>query len=142
MITNINYKGHIAPHEMKRINFPHYQKPSPPPHQKIYTLDKGVKLLIFSSGKCRLMGLKEPIGEEKFSHLPFMARGLQIQLSNMMPKKERIFEPELFPALRLTKYKPLCVNVFASGKIVIFGLKKLTNQNLLSKIRDYIRSYL
>ena len=35
------------------------------------------------------------------------------------------FEPELFPALRLNKYDPICVNVFSTGKIVILGLKNI-----------------
>jgi len=34
-----------------------------------------------------------------------------------------MYEPELFPSLRLCKYKPMCVNVFNSGKIIICGLK-------------------
>ena len=44
------------------------------------------------------------------------------------------FEPELFPALRLTKYDPVCVNVFSTGKIVILGLKNLYYQGYVDNI--------
>jgi hypothetical protein len=157
MIKNINYKGRLASHEMEKFKFPQ-DKMTPPPHQEIFNLNDGVKLLVFSTGKCRLMGLKKPIDKEMYSRLPFVVNDLEIQsatvvthvgcdlnlinLSNRLPLRERVFEPEMFPALRLTKYNPMCVNVFASGKIVILGMKELTNQNILSEIRKYIRSYL
>lgn len=34
-----------------------------------------------------------------------------------------LYEPELFPAARLCQYKPLSVNIFQSGAIVICGLR-------------------
>jgi TATA-box binding protein (TBP) (component of TFIID and TFIIIB) len=38
--------------------------------------------------------------------------------------KETFYEPELFCAVRMCKYKPLSVNVFSSGSIVVCGLKE------------------
>ena len=32
-------------------------------------------------------------------------------------------EPELFPAMRFLAYKPVCVNVFRSGKVMLLGVK-------------------
>ena len=152
MIKNINYRGVIPPDEMTKIKFPAVQTP---PYQKIVPLQKG-KLVIFTSGKCRIMGLNQPLtGDEVF---PVSINDLRIQsvtavhdlgfsinlltLARLLPRKDFMFEPELFPALRLKKFNPLCVNVFASGKIVILGLKKLTNQNVLRRIIWFLRVYI
>jgi TATA-box binding protein (TBP) (component of TFIID and TFIIIB) len=35
------------------------------------------------------------------------------------------FEPELFPAVLLKKYKPISVNVFSSGKIIMCGVRDI-----------------
>ena len=35
------------------------------------------------------------------------------------------YNPELFPAVQVLNYKPISVNVFASGKVTICGLKDL-----------------
>ena len=54
-----------------------------------------------------------------------------------------IFEPEIFPALRLTKFNPLCVNIFSSGKCVILGLTSQTNvSGLLREVKQLVRSTL
>jgi TATA-box binding protein (TBP) (component of TFIID and TFIIIB) len=44
------------------------------------------------------------------------------------------FDGEIFPAVRLTHYNPLCVNVFSSGKITILGLKNLNYQLKVDEI--------
>ena len=154
MIRNINYRGTLSSKDLAKISFPW----TSPPHQRIFNVfDGSVKLIVFRSGKCRLMGLKEPL--QSTHELPYVVHNLEIQsatvvmnfrseinilrLSHALPLCERIYEPELFPALRLTKYRPMCVNVFASGKIVILGLKDLSNQERLKEdICNYIRRYL
>ena len=35
------------------------------------------------------------------------------------------YEPELFPAVLIRKYKPLSVNVFSTGKIMICGVRDM-----------------
>lgn len=153
-ITNINYKGYLSPDEMKRIKF-HIEPYTPSPHQVIVPVKSlNAKLLIFPSGKCRLMGLKRVLTEnEVVSDLPVKINSLQIQSASAVIKLDRtinlfllaknlspkrcVYEPELFPALRLTGFNPLCVNVFSTGKIVILGLKDLTNQHRLAE--DIIR---
>jgi TATA-box binding protein (TBP) (component of TFIID and TFIIIB) len=53
-----------------------------------------------------------------------------------------IFEPELFSALRLVKFNPLCVNIFSSGKVVILGLKSLDYQCIIKDVYENIISLL
>lgn len=45
------------------------------------------------------------------------------------------FEPELFPALCLQLWKPLHVNVFTSGKVIILGKNA---SDSFCKIRDWL----
>lgn len=140
MIANINYKGNLRDDDLKNLEIPTCK----PPHQKVIQLEK-CKLLVFPSGKCRLMGLRKPP-----TNLPFEILNLSIQsitvvydigqdinlltLASQLPKGQCMYEPELFPALRMTKYKPICVNVFSSGKIIIMGLKELAYQKFLSDV--------
>ena len=49
-----------------------------------------------------------------------------------------LFEPELFPALRLTSFDPLCINIFASGKCMILGLRHLCFQKYVKQIEHLI----
>lgn len=152
MIVNINYKGHISPSDLAKLKISPNRSP---PQQKVIDFDNG-RLLVFSSGKCRLMGVRYPLESDHV--LPMMINDLQIQsitvvgdlghdinlltLAHRIPCNQRMFEPELFPALRLTKYKPLCVNVFASGKVVVLGLRELAYQEFLSQILDELRKYI
>jgi TATA-box binding protein (TBP) (component of TFIID and TFIIIB) len=147
MITNINYRADLAvPFDIK---FPPNQKT---PFQKVIQIgNNGIKLLVFSSGKCRLMGLKKPL-----KTIPKFLKNVRLQsasaiinlnqsinlirISNSMPRDERIYEPELFPALRLTKFNPLCVNLFGNGKVSVFGLKSLETDELFASIAAYINS--
>ena len=104
------------------------------------------------------MGLREPLrGTERFPleivnlHLQSatvvhsLTRGTinLLHLAYALPRSERLFEPELFPALRLLAFRPLCVNVFASGKVVILGLRELTNQKaVVQRVENYLSKYL
>ena len=56
----------------------------------------------------------------------------------MVQKVSCTYEPELFPALRLTEFNPLCVNVFHMGKIVILGIKTLDYEHVVDTISLYI----
>jgi len=102
------------------------------------------------------MGLKQPFS--KNIQLPLKIYDMEIQsitvtynvgfqinilaLACQMPPRERMYEPELFPALRMNKFNPVCVNVFSSGKIVILGLKDLAYQNILNAIDQELRVYI
>jgi TATA-box binding protein (TBP) (component of TFIID and TFIIIB) len=102
------------------------------------------------------MGMTEELDESK---IPFKINDLQMQsatmvidlgykinlikLSKTLPRHYFMYEPELFPALRLILFNPMCVNVFSTGKVVVLGLKKLTNQNALSQqIRSLLGVYI
>jgi TATA-box binding protein (TBP) (component of TFIID and TFIIIB) len=59
-----------------------------------------------------------------------------IQLNDTLQMKS-VYEGELFPALRLVDFKPLCVNIFHSGKCIITGIRALTiDSSLLGRIFD------
>jgi len=144
MITNVNYKARLV--DASLVKFPAGQQP---PYQLIYPLSNGAKMLVFGSGKCRIMGLKS----EKMPNLPFPIKDLTIQSASAVMYLNRnvnlkqlakvcksTFEPELFPALRLHAYDPLCVNVFSNGKITILGLKQLSNNDLFWDIETCINS--
>jgi len=126
MLSNINYKGRYLVPDMK---FP-IRKP-----QQVVDRTGKYPIIFFRSGKCRVMGCKQPL---KKGDLKYKIKDLQIQsitvtfdigkfinLYDLQSKVECIFEPEIFPALRLQKYNPSCVNVFSSGKVVILGIKSL-----------------
>ena len=126
------------------------------PYQLIIPVQNVGKLLLFLSGKCRLMGLKHPFSKD--IQLPLKIYNMEIQsltvtynvgfkinileLARRMPPREHMYEPELFPALRLTKFNPVCVNVFSSGKIVILGLRELAYQNILNSFDQELREYI
>ena len=101
--------------------------------------------------KCRLMGCKRPI--TSLDDLPVKVLITRIQSVTVTVDLGRqinlnrlggMYEPEIFPAARLVQFNPLCVNVFASGKVVILGLRslhrhekiiqRLTNQIFLANI--------
>ena len=128
MIVNINYKAFTSNKEIKKFDYG-CEKP-----QHYIFKGQGFKILIFRTGKCRIMGCKKPIIEA----LPYGIKieciqsvtlsldiGLKIDLLKLATTmgKDCIYEPEIFPALRYRKYNPLCVNIFATGKIVILGFK-------------------
>ena len=129
MITNINYKGKVSSDIISKLNFPK-GKPS-------QVVDKSGKytIIFFRSGNCRIMGCKKPIEKNELQHDIQNIRmqsmsvvinlGIRINLYRLSKLTKCWFEPELFPALRLNKYDPICVNVFSTGKIVILGIKNL-----------------
>ena len=139
MIVNINYKASTDKSNVKHLEF-RQNKP-----QHFLYIGVGFKIIIFKTGKCRIMGCRKPITET----LPFniiIERLQSVTLScdlgfpiNLMKlsvtmAEECVYEPEIFPTLRYTKYNPLCVNVFSTGKIVILGVKTLDCSELENSI--------
>jgi len=153
MISNINYRGQLADGELQKIKF---EMKLAPPYQKIYNFNSGGKMLIFPSGKCRLMGLQSPL--EDFNVLPFAVKTLEIQSITLvlrLPTQVNLiklakglvrgtfwYEPELFPALRLQNFNPLCVNVFSSGKVILMGVKDFDYGQLVQRVLDTINEAL
>ena len=157
MIKNINYKGQLAPGELEKVRFP---KDRSTPYQVVFDVkftdnNARSKFLVFCSGKCRLMGLQRPL--RTTDRLPYLTDQMTVQsitlvhdlgkdinlleVARKLPPKSFCFEQELFPAMRLTKFNPLCVNVFSSGKVVIMGVKDFSFGNLISDITEFLKYY-
>ena len=141
VITNINYKA-FPISDTERFKFC-----TTTPQQCVIKTGE-YTIIIFRTGSCRIMGCKkEP------TNLPFNIKIERIQsltvtsdygkkinlykLANFL-KEEAFYEPELFPALRFITYNPLCVNVFASGKVVFMGLKTLACIDQLIEMLHYL----
>ena len=153
MIVNTNYRGQLAPGEVEKIQFS--GDALNPPVQKVFkTYSPPIgTMIVFQSGKYRLMGVKEqPLPANIYDLMPFRPANMQLQsmtvvdhlncdinlirVARTLTCKRCIFEPELFPALRLLDYNPICVNVFATGKIVLLGVKDFNDcKRLLSRIK-------
>lgn len=136
MLSNINYRGQILD-SIKHLKFT-YKPAQCVQKYKDYTL------VIFRSGQCRIMGCKKPL-----TTVPYNIDSIQIQSITVtvnLGKKlnlytlaaklnnQCVYEPELFCALRFTKYNPMCVNIFSSGKVVILGLKTLDYNCIVNDI--------
>ena len=146
MIVNLNYRGQLAKDELAKM-CPPLQTKIPPPVQKVIKLSTppGGCMLVFPSGKFRLMGLKQPIAS--YENLPLQPATMTLQsativghygesihlreLATELTSRRCTYEPELFPAARLLDFNPLCVNVFSTGKIVILGVKDLDKRDEL-----------
>lgn len=139
MITNINYRGEVSREVTNKMSFP-IGKPC-----QVVVKSDNYKIIFFKTGKCRIMGCKKPL--EPHDLKQYEIKNIQMQsltvVVNMgvkinLYKLARIvkcwFEPELFPALKIVKYEPLCVNVFSTGKVVILGLKNLNFQGYVDNI--------
>ena len=160
MIANVNFRGQI----LDSVDELPFRKQPPHMYSQRYSVDGGpskITLIIFPSGKCRVMGCRDHISKYQTSlldKLPYrfgewkimstsvtfdMQSTLNLQkLGNYCYQSnvKYIFEPELFPALRLTTYNPLCVNVFSSGKCVVLGIRHLCYAKVIHKIRRLINT--
>jgi len=153
-IVNINYKGRLV----NKLTQDHFYGISSPQMiiYKSRDAQHSCKLIIFKSGKCRIMGCKKPLPSPVrcFPTIPIIDYGIQsitasldigrslnlINLAYRLPATTFVFEAELFPALRLTKqFLPHCVNVFSSGKVMILGIRSLANvTRICHRVQNYI----
>jgi TATA-box binding protein (TBP) (component of TFIID and TFIIIB) len=151
-LVNINYKASVSPDQLKHLQFRRQ-----PPIMAIVKIPKfRCTIIVFKSGKCRIMGLKQeltqdiidkefplkiklgPIQSCTFS-IDFQEGSINLIRLNDSLKHDSIYEGELFPALRLVNMSPLCVNVFQSGKCVITGARSPTiNMELIDRIYKLI----
>ena len=119
------------------------------PQQLIVKFKDGCTLLFFTTGKfrvnakrvsrarairrariiTRLKTIRTPTMELQTMTAVYTLphKIILIKLADMLQDLKRKpvmhFEPEIFPAVQIIKYKPIHINVFASGSIVICGLK-------------------
>ena len=146
-LVNINYKGRIRNYKEIVNNLNFTRRPCQFVHR-----GNGFTLIIFKTGTCRLMGCKTstpplhldyPVILEKIQSITVTCElTTSVNLIRLAGKVDCIFEPELFPGLRVMQFKPLCVNVFASGKITLLDLKTLDYSSHVSYILDYINTAL
>lgn len=122
-------------------------------------------IVMFKNSKCRIMGVKFPLTQIDLDRmllkcqLPIKIRLGPLQSSTWsislfddgtgslslnkiamhLGSHRAMYEPEIFPALRLLDFNPLCVNVFHSGKCVILGHKSTEAPcDIVLKIRNII----
>jgi TATA-box binding protein (TBP) (component of TFIID and TFIIIB) len=121
---------------------------------------KKLKLLIFKSGKFRVMGPQTTAGAAcrlarkffyRFTPLEWQTSTVVLDLKRRINltklyEYERArtndfiyYEPELFPALTLNRFGSCHVNVFATGKVVITGIKR-TNFVLSRRLRSPVHN--
>ena len=163
LIQNANYRGDMM-HSVdlcrlhRRIpNSVLYNKP----HQLVVKDHKGT-ILFFQSGKFRIMGCIDEleatfllysytilINDYEFpmvtlqsytatSHLGFTVN-LEKLAASMVTA---IYEPELFPALRIREYNPASVNVFTTGKVIVCGLRDANKMNdIISELRALCKPF-
>ena len=101
-------------------------------------------LILFSNGKFRTMGCIDELEASlfacsyleklsKFEQIPFITLqsytmkyelGYRVSLEKMSADIDCVYEPELFPALRLKEHKPISVNLFTTGKVMVCGIKE------------------
>ena len=114
-----------------------------PPEQLIIKFFDGSTMLVFKTGKFRIMGGKWIndldahfnifrvtllCDDIPIIKLQTMTAVIQlphkVNLALLADNVESYYNAESFPAVHVETYKPLNVNVFASGKVVIMGLKQ------------------
>ena len=137
----------------------------------VLVIGERTKLVVFRNGKCRLMGCRISSSSSSRStqiariRIKGCSAPVKIQLLNVISatatftlnggavmlkqlgdycyakKIKFVYEPELFPALRLSSYNPLCVNVFSSGRCVILGIRSLDAvTDIISSVSRFINS--
>lgn len=149
-LCSINYHARL----MEKVD--HLPFRPHPPYMHVHDCDGKFKIIIFRSGKCRIMGCREPL--TNLNSIPFklqITRIMSVTATFTTPlpvnlfklgmycyreKIKYMYEPELFPALRLATFNPLCVNVFASGKVMILGIRHLCFQKYVSRIQSLINA--
>jgi TATA-box binding protein (TBP) (component of TFIID and TFIIIB) len=132
------------------------------PEQLIIKFRDGTTMLIFKSGKFRIMGHAGDVDSlamhfnvfnvaDLFDFIPDIVFQTMTatckfpnpinlnKLSYLHPISTR-YNPELFPACQVLTYKPVSVNVFASGKVTICGLKdiELARDVIIRDLRELL----
>ena len=139
-VCNANYRGEFGKSiNLRKVNIPNSNL-CLKPYQLVVKDNKGT-LVIFSNGKFRVMGCIDELEASflAFAHVEKLGAnfpiitlqshtlradvGFPINLFTLSRNVACVYEPELFPSLRLKEYKPICVNIFNTGKIMVCGLR-------------------
>jgi TATA-box binding protein (TBP) (component of TFIID and TFIIIB) len=159
LVVNVNYRGKLKnPINLKKLNVPNSKYHSIP-HQLVIKDDKGT-LVLFSSGKFRVMGCIDELDATflayKYieqltddypdiiiqSYTSVAKLGHNVDLNKLSACKDTKYEPEIFAAVRMSKYKPISVNVFHTGSVVVCGLKRADDIfDILTDLKSIINMY-
>jgi TATA-box binding protein (TBP) (component of TFIID and TFIIIB) len=143
-VVNVNYRGSLKNKvNLCQLNFPNSKLHVKP--RMLVIKDKMGTVIMFPSGKFRVMGCVDAvdaallamkhtlqIDDNDFprvcsqSYTSRAKLGYSVNLYELCKQcsERTLYEPELFTAVRLCKYNPISVNVFATGCIVACGLKE------------------
>ena len=155
-VVNAVYRGELE--EMVNLSQVHKNLPNSILHTNkipmIVLKDNEATIMLFSSGKfrimgsmvdeleatCKVYGVFSKLGlEVSFVTLQTMTVKLKLGpinlylLSNLIQSR---LDLEIFPSLMVTKYKPVSVNVFATGSVMICGVKSL---DLVNEIENDLK---
>lgn len=149
-VINANFRSsHDKPIDLKNVHLllPNISKLHIKPSQLVIKDEKGT-IVFFSNGKMRIMGCIDELDatflaykytmmlDDDCNFQPVYSQSMSIRVvynvrinlnkfareSTTLPLQ---YEPELFPAVLLKKYKPISVNVFSSGKIIMCGVRDI-----------------
>ena len=149
-VINANFRSsHDKPIDLKNVHLllPNISKLHIKPSQLVIKDEKGT-IVFFSNGKMRIMGCIDELDatflaykytmmlDDDCNFQPVYSQSMTIRVvynvrinlnkfareSTTLPLQ---YEPELFPAVLLKKYKPISVNVFSSGKIIMCGVRDI-----------------
>jgi len=148
-VINANYRStHDKPINLKNAHllFPKISKLHVKPSQLVIK-DKNGTLILFSSGKMRIMGCIDELDatflaykyimmlDDDCNFQPVYSQSMTVRVDytkriNLVKFARECsislqYEPELFPAVLLKKFKPISVNVFSSGKIILCGVRDI-----------------
>ena len=133
------------------------------PAQLVIQDEKGT-LVFFSNGKLRIMGCIDELDatflaykytmmldDDDCNFQPVYTQSMTVRV--VLNKKINIasfvdvctsslisfrYEPEFFPAVHITKYKPISINVFSTGKIIMCGVREIDQvQNIIQELKPY-----
>ncbi len=139
--------------DLKSVNAPN-SKLYAKPHQLVIKDEMGT-LILFSSGRFRIMGCVDAV-DAHFLALKYtfdidsedipdiisqsytcaLKLGYNVNLYKLSQFSDTLYEPELFGAIRMTKYNPVSVNVFSTGSVVACGLKEPEDMHIIIKEVD------
>jgi TATA-box binding protein (TBP) (component of TFIID and TFIIIB) len=104
-----------------------------PPIMVVVRMTNGLTLLVFKTRKCRIMGatstnisIPDYITNVRLQSMTITFNlGHTVNLIGMHEANlsSTGYEAEIFPALHLRQYHPIHVNIFASGRVVLTGVK-------------------
>lgn len=147
-IVNVNYRGSLT----KNIDLDMLQQLIPNSYQchkpkQLIIKDEKAVIMFFSTGNFRILKCIDEIeasliaynytsliDNEEYPTIYIQSMTVKVTLNkniNLTKLKNMVtdahYEPELFPAVTIRKFKPVSINVFSSGKIMICGVREIEN---------------